>query len=147
MLPRPATLDESECVAEIARAAYGKYVSRIGRAPAPMVADFTRAIAAGQVHVLEHPDHVVAFVVFYPRDDHLHLENVAVHPDWQGRGLGRQLVAFVEAEARRHGVGAVELYTNALMTDNLALYPRLGYRELGRWWEDGFDRVFFRKQL
>jgi len=34
-----------------ARAAYRKYVGRIGREPAPMVADFAPQIAAGQVWV------------------------------------------------------------------------------------------------
>jgi hypothetical protein len=33
------------------------------------------------------------------------------------------------------------------MVENLALYPRLGYREDGRRVEDGFDRVFFSKRL
>ena len=33
------------------------------------------------------------------------------------------------------------------MTENLKLYPYLGYQELGRWNEDGFDRAFFRKEL
>ena len=33
------------------------------------------------------------------------------------------------------------------MTENLELYPRLGYREVDRREEDGFSRVFFRKRL
>ncbi len=30
---------------------------------------------------------------------------------------------------------------------NRSLYPRLGYSETGRRMEDGFDRVFYRKEL
>jgi hypothetical protein len=37
------------------------------------------------------------------------------------------------------------LYTNAAMSENLALYPRLGYREVDRRRDAGFDRVFFAK--
>jgi hypothetical protein len=33
------------------------------------------------------------------------------------------------------------------MTENLAFYPRLGYREVGRVVEDGFRRVYFAKRL
>lgn len=33
------------------------------------------------------------------------------------------------------------------MTENIPYYPSLGYEEIGRWQEDGFDRVFFRKEL
>jgi len=42
---------------------------------------------------------------------------------------------------------AVHLYTNEKMTDNLSIYPRLGYVEVARRHEDGFDRVFFEKRL
>ena len=33
------------------------------------------------------------------------------------------------------------------MTENLALYPALGYVETGRRVEDGFSRVYFSKRL
>jgi len=130
-----------------ARAAYEKYVARIGREPAPMVADFAALIAAGHVCVAVDAEGLSGYVVFYPRGDHLHLENLAVFPGCQGRGIGRALIAYVEDESRRLGLNAVELYTNDKMTENLWLYPRLGYRETGRRSEDGFNRVFFRKNL
>jgi hypothetical protein len=41
----------------------------------------------------------------------------------------------------------VRLYTNAAMEENLVLYPRLGYREVGRRRDGGFDRVFFTKSM
>lgn len=132
-------------VRAIARAAYARYVPRIGREPAPMVADFAAALAGGQLWVAGDP--VCGFVVAYPRGDHWHLENVAVDPAAQGRGIGLALVGHVEALARAGGAGAVELYTNARMTENQTLYPRLGYVETGRRTEEGFDRVFYRKQL
>ena len=139
---READLD---AVRRIARAAYAVYVPRIGREPAPMVADFAAALAAGHLWVAGDPPH--GYVVAYPRGDHWHLENVAVDPAAQGQGLGRRLVAAVERMATEAGARAVELYTNAAMTENQALYPRLGYRETGRRREDGFDRVFYRKDL
>jgi ribosomal protein S18 acetylase RimI-like enzyme len=138
----PADLDD---VRRIARAAYGHYTARIGREPAPMVADFATSIFKGQLWVAGDP--VAGFVVAYRRRDHWHLENVAVHPAAQGTGLGRALIAHVEAMARAGGAVAVELYTNAMMTENLRLYPRLGYAEIGRGAEDGFERVFYRKEL
>ncbi len=123
------------------------YVQRIGKRPAPMVADFDQQIADGIVHVLTVSGEVVGFIVFYARDDHLHLENVAVRPDFQGMGYGVQLIKFAEKVAGEQGIQAIELYTNAKMTENLRLYPYLGYTEIGRWHEDGFNRVFFRKEL
>jgi ribosomal protein S18 acetylase RimI-like enzyme len=142
---RVARAGDLAAVRAVARAAYALYVPRIGREPAPMVADFAAAQAAGHLWVAEDP--VAGFVVAYPRGDHWHLENVAVDPVAQGAGLGLALIAHVEALARASGAQAVELYTNAKMIENRALYPRLGYAETGRAIEDGFDRVFYRKPL
>ena len=130
-----------------AHRAYEKYVVRIGKRPAPMIADFEQQIIERQLHVLMDGKAVAGFVVYYQRDDCVHLENVAVDPQHQGLGLGIQLIKYVEAAAAQLKVGAVELYTNAKMTENLKLYPYLGYVEVGRWHEDGFDRVFYKKDI
>jgi ribosomal protein S18 acetylase RimI-like enzyme len=144
---RKARSNDLDAVRACAQAAYARYVPRIGKEPAPMVADFAGQIDAGQVHVIEGGGQVAGFIVLYPRGDHLHVENVAVAPDRQGEGLGRALLAFAEVDARRRGLAAIELYTNVKMTENLALYPRLGYRETGRREEAGFSRVFYRKEV
>ena len=146
---RPALESDLDAVRRCAEAAYAGYVARIGREPAPMVADFAAALEAGHLFVAEdeEADGIAGFVVFYPRGDHVHLENVAVDPARQGRGLGRALIGFAEGRARDLGLDRIELYTNAKMTENLALYPRLGYREFDRRVEDGFDRVYFSKDL
>ena len=144
---RKATVDDLDAVQACARAAYTMYVERIGREPAPMVADFAASIERGELHVIEVDDRVAGFVVFYPKQDHIHLENVAVSPDFQGQRLGFKLVEHVEASARQLGFRRVELYTNAKMTENLGLYPRLGYLQFDRRIEDGFDRVYFEKTL
>ena len=141
---RKAAIEDLDRIRAIARAAYAVYVPRIGREPAPMVADFTAQIAAGQVWIDADGR---GFVVAYPRGGHWHLENVAVAPDARGLGIGRGLIAHVEALAEAAGAPAVELYTNAAMTENQSLYPRLGYREIRRAREDGFDRIFYRKHL
>ena len=118
-----------------------------------MVADFRAHQQAGHLYVFHEEQHSAAgsslagYIVFYPRDDHMHLENVAVMPDRQGAGIGRQLIAFCEATAQDLGLGAVELYTNEKMTENLRLYPELGYVETSRRSEDGFNRVYFRKVI
>ncbi len=148
MIIRPAQQQDVAAVADCAEAAYAKYVARMGKRPAPMVADFAAQIDQGLVFVaLEPGEPLLGYVVCYARGDHLHLENVAVRPQAQGRGVGRALIAFAEGKARSEGLTAVELYTNAKMSENLALYPALGYHEMGRRHEEGFDRVFFRKEL
>lgn len=112
-----------------------------------MVADFEGSIASQVLYVLEAETQVAGFIVFYPHDDHVHIENVAVYPKFQGIGHGTKLIEFAEREARRLGFSKVELYTNEKMTENIAYYPSLGYHEIGRREERGFNRVFFRKEL
>lgn len=129
-----------------AERAYVRYVAAIGRKPAPMVAHFAAAIAAGHVWLANSPQgEMLGFIVFFPEGDRMLLENVAVMPEAAGRGVGKTLIRFCEEQARRAGLQGVTLYTNAKMTENLTIYPRLGYVEVGRRHEDGFDRVFFEK--
>lgn len=144
---RKATSFDIQEIETCAVAAYTLYVERIGREPAPMVANFAASIGKGYLYVAQEDDQIVGFVVFYPQQDHVHLENVAVSPGFQNRGIGTRLIRFVEQQAQQDGYTRVELYTNARMTENLGLYPRLGYEQFDRRVEDGFDRVYFRKTL
>tara|TARA_R110000737_G_scaffold318304_1_gene329180 strand:- start:1244 stop:1702 length:459 start_codon:yes stop_codon:yes gene_type:complete len=145
---RLAQAADEIAVRECAERAYERYVAAIGKKPAPMVADFASMIASGIVHVaVERDAEVLGFVVFYPEGEHVLLENVAVRPDAEGQGIGRRLIAFCEAEAKRSNAKSVKLYTNEKMTENLSIYPHLGYRETERKTEDGFNRVFFEKPI
>ncbi|MGF1447315.1 MAG: GNAT family N-acetyltransferase [Pikeienuella sp.] len=141
---RPAVVDDAPRLAEIALAAYAPYVAAIGREPPPMRQDFPADIARARVWVAGGPD---GFIVAYAQGTDWHVENLAIAPEAQGRGLGRTLLAFTETHARQLGHPRVALYTNAAMAGALALYPRLGYREIGRRVEHGLRRVFFVKAL
>jgi ribosomal protein S18 acetylase RimI-like enzyme len=146
---RRATPADEDAIRACAVAAYQRYVTAIGRKPAPMVADFAAQIAAGDIEVAEDDTSgaLQGFIVYFPRDDHMFLENVAVHPEAAGQGIGKALIARCETEARRRGLGSIQLYTNVKMVGNLSIYPRLGYVETGRRSEEGFDRVYFEKPL
>jgi GNAT superfamily N-acetyltransferase len=145
---RRAEPADRQQVEAIVRAAYELYVERIGKPPGPMLDDYRRLIDQGVVSVLEEAyGSIAALIVLLPQPAHLLLDNVAVRPDRQGRGVGRRLIAFAEAEARRLGYAELRLYTHAMMTENIALYTRLGFRETGRGHEAGYDRVFMVKPV
>ena len=96
--------------------------------------------------MLEEGDALAGILVLEEAGDGaLLLDNVAVAPSAQGKGHGQALVAFAEAEAQRRRLREVRLYTNVLMTENLALYGRLGFRETGRVSEKGYERVYMAK--
>jgi predicted N-acetyltransferase YhbS len=144
---RPARAEEAESIRSLVRAAYAIYVSRIGREPSPMNDDYLELIAAAKVWVIDDEGELAGVVVLEDTPDALQVANVAVRPESQGRGLGRALLSLADDEARRRGYGAVILFTNVHMTENVERYPKLGFVEVGRGREHGFDRVFFRKEL
>ncbi len=113
-----------------------------------MLDDYAVRVAEGVVWVAEQDDgRVVGVVVLLPEQDHLLLDNVAVALEAHGKGIGRALVAFAENEGRRRGFAEIRLYTHEKMTENIAIYPRLGYAETHRAPQAGYDRVFMRKRL
>jgi ribosomal protein S18 acetylase RimI-like enzyme len=141
---REATAADAPRIAAIARAAYAKYVPRIGREPPPMVADFAAYIARRVSVVIEDDGELRGFMLAWPEEDAYLIDNIAVDPLAQGRGLGRKLIEHAVSEARRRGLSALRLYTNVAMTENLAMYCRIGFVETHRAVENGLDRVYMR---
>ena len=80
-------------------------------------------------------------------DEGFLLDSVAVDPSAQGTGIGRLLLEFAEAEARRHGFDSIYLMTNEKMTENQAPYARIGYVLFDKRSVHGYSRVLMRKAL
>jgi hypothetical protein len=47
-------------------------------------------------------------------------------PDPPAHGC-QQLMEYAVREAKRHNLSAIQLYTNATMTENLAMYAHMGF--------------------
>ena len=144
---RPARIEDAAGITECVAAAYGIYIGRLGKAPGPMLDDYTKVIEEHRVLVLCEGKKIIGILVLIIQNQSLLVNNVAVHPHHQGRGYGRRLMTLAEGEARRLGFTAITLYTNARMSENIRLYERLGYTETGRKTEQGYDRVYMQKSL
>jgi ribosomal protein S18 acetylase RimI-like enzyme len=144
---RRAQAADLDGLREIAAAAYAVYTSRIGRPAAPISADYAGAIGRDEAWVAVEDGEILGLLVLIARPDHLLLENVAVRPSLQGRGVGSALLDLADREAARLGLTEIRLYTNVVMTENLAWYPRHGYAETHRAEQDGYQRVFFSRRL
>lgn len=144
---RRAGDEDADAIAMLVRAAYEHYAPLIGRTPLPMLTDYAVAVREHAVWLIDEAEGIVGVLELDLRDDHLWIENVAVAPAEQGRGLGRQLLIHAEDEARRHGRREVGLLTNERYAANLAMYTRYGYRETHREPHLGTDLVYFRKTL
>ena len=129
---RRAAQGDAAAVRAVTRDAYAKWVPLINREPLPMTADYDRAVSEHLIDLWEEGGELLALIETIPAEDHLLIENVAVRPDQQGRGIGDRLMRHAEALARSLGLDEVRLYTNAAFAANLAFYARRGYREYRR---------------
>jgi ribosomal protein S18 acetylase RimI-like enzyme len=144
---RPAQEADAPRLAEIATAAYGHYVERMGYEPRPMTDDYDEVVHRLSVTVAEVDGEVAGFVALGEEDEGYVVDNVAVSPEHQRAGVGRALLEHAEEEARRLGYDSIYLYTHETMTENIALYARIGYAEYARRPYRDFERVFMRKPL
>lgn len=144
---RLAVSEDLPRVREIVEAAYAPYIPRMRQPPQPMLDDYRARLSAGELQVLEENGRVIGLLVLIDRPDSLLIDNVAVDPAAKGRGYGRTLLAAAETTAAGRGFSRLTLYTHVTMTENQAIYRHYGWREMKRIRENGFERVYFVKDL
>ncbi len=115
--------------------------------PRPMRDDYDEVVRDYDVTVAEDGGEIVGPRGAWDRRRGLLVDNVAVDPAHQGTGIGRALLEHAESEARRAGFDSIYLYTHELMTENQALYRRIGYEEYDRRRFGTATVVFLRKPL
>jgi N-acetylglutamate synthase-like GNAT family acetyltransferase len=112
-----------------------------------MTANYLCLVNHDQVWVAELDSTVVGLLVLQDMSDYTLLENIAVAARVRGTGVGRRLLEFANSQAMGLGHREIRLYTGAVMTQNLHYYPRHGYVETHRDFEDGHHRVYFTKVI
>ena len=143
---RRATLADVAAITALTRAAYAHLVPLIGREPAPMLADYSVAVADHMIDILVHPE-PIALIEMIAQPDHLWIENIAVHPDFQGKGLGHRLVDHAVTTARSLGLNDLRLLTNEAFAANLRFYAGLGFVPTDRTQYKGGFTLHFHKHL
>lgn len=81
--------------------------------------------------VYEGPDGLVGHGIMSLGAGECHLLNLCVHPDYQRRGLGRALVEYLLAVARRQGAHMALLEARASNVAAYRLYTGMGFDEVG----------------
>ena len=80
------------------------------------------------VYVVRTPDCPVAgFCAFWLVFDEIHINNVAVRPQFRGRGIGTALMQHVLSEGARLGARRATLEVRSSNADARRLYERLGF--------------------
>jgi DNA-binding MarR family transcriptional regulator/GNAT superfamily N-acetyltransferase len=70
-----------------------------------------------------------------------------VAPTVRGLGLGRRLLAELEATAAAHGARTLRLETNRALTEAIRLYRAAGYREVDPFNDEPYAHHWFEKTL
>ena len=141
---RPGNESDAEGLTDCIHAAYVIYASRLGGRPLPpLTVNYKEEIRSSPVWVAESEGRLVGSLILTPEEDYMTIGNVAVHPEFQGRGLGRALMDLGEKEAKRQGYSEMRLATHVLLTENLSLYGHLGWSETGR----DENRVYMAKSI
>ncbi len=128
---RRAIAADADVVRALVHAAYAKWVPVIGRAPRPMTANYDAAIASHIIDLYD-TDRPIALIELVPERSHLLVENVAVLPEHQGKGIGDALLHHANDVARSLRLPELRLYTNAAFASNLAFYTRRGFEAFRR---------------
>lgn len=132
---RTAHRDELPALQELELAA-GVLFREIGMTdvaehPPPAVEVFEEFRQAGQLWVaVDDADKPTGFVFVKLVDDGVHIEQVSVHPDQQGHGIGRELIEYVALWAAEQGIPVLTLTTFRSVPWNAPYYARLGFTEL-----------------
>ena len=87
-------------------------------------------IRKGHCLVAHLGDTMAGFLVNQPFSRELHVWELDVHPDYQGRGIGAGLIRACQIDARNSGFKAVTLTTFRDVPWNGPFYTRLGFEEV-----------------
>ena len=134
----------------IARKSFERYVPLIGKPPAPMNANFSGHILKDTVFIAQSEKKqgsVLGYAIVLQRDGEWLLDNIAVSPEAQGRGVGSALIAACKTFLQKRGVQRYHLNTDEAMEQNLTRNPEIGFVEMARRLEDGFSRIYFIKEM
>ena len=124
---RRAAVTDAAVIRNLPHEAYTKWIALIGREPNPMSADYEAAVRDHRFDLVYLDGVLAGLIETIDEGSQLLIENVAVSPAFQRRGLGAKLMAQAEAVALSLGYDQIRLYTNERFTENVRLYRKLGY--------------------
>lgn len=140
---RAATAGDAAAIARVIAASFEQYRGKLNpesgafRETADGIAA-ELATGAGAI-VAERSGEMLGCVLVEEQEGDLYFGRLSVLPSARGKGLARQLIDAVEAEARRRGLSGVRLGVRVVLADNQRLFKSLGYRETSREAHPGFD--------
>ena len=100
--------------------------------------------------VLHEHAMLLGFGIMHYGDETAHLSLLAVRPNQQQRGLGAQLIAWLEKPALVAGIERIRLEARADNPNAIGFYRKQGFKESGRiagYYRGSVDAVRLEKRL
>ncbi len=108
-------------------AAFDGYIRALGKIPAPgQYVWLAPAIDASRVWWLGEDR--AGCAVLSSSGTTLTIDQIGIAAGQQGKGLGTQALAVIEAHARERGMSEIQLHTAQVATRQIAFYSRCGFR-------------------
>ncbi|KXH76109.1 MAG: hypothetical protein AM326_07730 [Candidatus Thorarchaeota archaeon SMTZ-45] len=152
---RKATLEDALAIYRVMQAAFYPLISRgypkkaVDRTISKPWIIRDRILSASQVLIAEIGNDVVGTVTGFEEHESMRVSSFGVHPMYQCRGIGTELLETLESIAIKNGNHKLFLVTAWVMTEAIQLYQSLGYRKEGflRSHYYGEDLIIFSKYL
>jgi GNAT superfamily N-acetyltransferase len=135
-LLRPARPDEHDALAALICASTNAWYQKnrgfeiftAGPAACRLFPDVYEALDPGCCVVAEDPQthRLMGSCFYHPRDTHVSLGIMNVHPEFCGRGVASQLLRHITTLADTHNV-PTRLVSSAMNLDSFSLYSRAGF--------------------
>lgn len=99
---------------------------------------------------LDFNGNFVAFILVTKKRKKANIATIDVHPDYQGRGLGKSLMKLAEDRLRTQGITTCTLQVDVKNEGAIALYTKLGFEiecTMHGYYAEQRDAYMMRKKL
>jgi ribosomal-protein-alanine N-acetyltransferase len=90
-----------------------------------------RPISFPMVIVHETLGRVIGYIVYWAVGDEVQINNIAVHPEFRGMGIGERVMRQVIEEVKFRGARLITLEVRPTNSAAMALYKKLGFKMMG----------------
>jgi len=102
-------------------------------------------------HVVRDDDTIVGYLCIWEIADEIHVTNIAIHPAHRRRGIARDLLSGLIAEARARDLRMIVLEVRPSNHQAIALYESFNFRVTGRrrgyYYDTGEDALVMETRL
>jgi ribosomal-protein-alanine N-acetyltransferase len=74
---------------------------------------------------------VIGYVIFWVIGEDVQINNIALHPDFRGMGIGERVLRSVIEEVKSRGARLITLEVRPSNTAAVSLYRKLGFKMMG----------------